>query len=228
MTKNAAQSQHKRRYDGRMDMEAVNRRIAQFETMVRPEADPDNDMAWFSLGGAYRDASRLDDSVRAFRRVVEINKGFSKAWQMLGQVLADSGQKDAAIAALTEGYTIAAGKGDRMPMKAIGDLLTKLGASVPEVESKKSGLDASTGTFMCRKTGRVGHQLPKPPFKGSVGKWIYENISAETWEDWIRQGTKVINELRLDLSRDEDSEKYDAYMREYVGIDDELLAELTK
>ena len=100
-----------------MDMEAVNRRIAQFETMVRPEADPDNDMAWFSLGGAYRDASRLEESARAFRRVVEINKGFSKAWQMLGQVLADSGQKDAAIAALTEGYTIAAGKGDRMGVK---------------------------------------------------------------------------------------------------------------
>ncbi len=196
--------------------------------MVRPEADPDNDMAWFSLGGAYRDAARLEDAARAFRRVVEINKGFSKAWQMLGQVLSDSGDKNAAVAALTEGYSIAASKGDRMPMKAMGELLTQLGAPIPVVESKKAGMDASTGTFMCRKSGRNGHQLPKPPFKGAVGKWIFENISAETWDEWIRQGTKVINELRLDLSRDEDSEKYDAYMREYVGIDEELLAELNK
>lgn len=211
-----------------MDIEAINRRIAQFETMVRPEADPDNDMAWFSLGGAYKDAQRLGDSARAYRRVLELNPGFSKAWQMLGQVLADDGKRDEAVTALTDGFKAAAAKGDRMPMKAMGDLLTKLGAAVPEIALKKSGLDASTGTFLCKKSGRHGHQLPKPPFKGRVGQWIYDNISAETWDEWIRQGTKVINELRLDLSRDEDSEKYDAYMREYVGIDDELLAELTK
>jgi Fe-S cluster biosynthesis and repair protein YggX len=211
-----------------MDIDSINRRIAQFETMVRPEADPDNDMAWFSLAGAYKDAHRLGDSARAYRRVLELNAGFSKAWQMLGQVLADDGKTSDAITALTDGYKAAAAKGDRMPMKAMGDLLTKLGAAVPEVATKKSGLDASTGTFLCKKTGRNGHQLPKPPFKGAVGQWIYDNISAETWDDWIRQGTKVINELRLDLSRDEDSEKYDAYMREYVGIDDELLAHLNR
>jgi Fe-S cluster biosynthesis and repair protein YggX len=211
-----------------MDIDAINRRIAQFETMVRPEADPDNDMAWFSLAGAYKDAQRLGDSARAYRRVLELNAGFSKAWQMLGAVLADDGKRDEAVAALTDGFKSAAAKGDRMPMKAMGDLLAKLGAPVPDIAAKKSGLDASTGTFLCKKTGKHGHQLPKPPFKGPVGAWIFDNISAETWDDWIRQGTKVINELRLDLSRDEDSDKYDAYMREFLGIDDDLLAELTK
>jgi Fe-S cluster biosynthesis and repair protein YggX len=56
-----------------------------------------------------------------------------------------------------------------------------------------------------------------------VGEWIFENISSETFEEWIRQGTKVINELRLDLSRDEDSEKYDSFMRDYLGLDEETL-----
>jgi Fe-S cluster biosynthesis and repair protein YggX len=59
-----------------------------------------------------------------------------------------------------------------------------------------------------------------------VGQWIFDTISAETWRDWIGQGTKVINELRLDFSRDSDQEIYDRHMREYLGIDDELLAQL--
>jgi Fe-S cluster biosynthesis and repair protein YggX len=65
--------------------------------------------------------------------------------------------------------------------------------------------------------------MKKPPFRGVVGEWIFENISSETFEEWIRQGTKVINELRLDLSRDEDSEKYDSFMRDYLGLDEETL-----
>ena len=68
--------------------------------------------------------------------------------------------------------------------------------------------------------------MAAPPFRGPVGQWIFEHISAETFREWIGQGTKVINELRLDLSRDQDAETYDRYMREYLGIDDELLAQL--
>jgi Fe-S cluster biosynthesis and repair protein YggX len=52
-----------------------------------------------------------------------------------------------------------------------------------------------------------------------VGEWIQKNISAETWKTWIGQGTKVINELRLDFSRDKDQEVYDQHMHEYLGID---------
>ena len=51
-------------------------------------------------------------------------------------------------------------------------------------------------------------------------------MAQETWEDWIKQGTKVINELRLDFSRDEDQETYDRYMYEFLGLDDDKLAEI--
>jgi Fe-S cluster biosynthesis and repair protein YggX len=60
--------------------------------------------------------------------------------------------------------------------------------------------------------------------RGPVGDWIFENISAETWKDWIGQGTKVINEMRLDFSRDRDQEIYDQQMREYLGIDEAVIA----
>jgi hypothetical protein len=38
----------------------------------------------------------------------------------------------------------------------------------------------------------------------------------------------VINELRLDLSRDQDQETYDLHMREFLGIDDELHDQITR
>jgi Fe-S cluster biosynthesis and repair protein YggX len=85
---------------------------------------------------------------------------------------------------------------------------------------------AVEGNFICRRTGQPGTRLPGPPFKGSVGVWIGENISAETWHNWIGQGTKVINEMRLDFSRDKDQEIYDQHMREYLGIDEEVLASI--
>ena len=53
-----------------------------------------------------------------------------------------------------------------------------------------------------------------------------DNISQETWRQWIGQGTKVINELRLDFTRDRDQEIYDQQMREYLGIDEEAMKEI--
>ena len=52
------------------------------------------------------------------------------------------------------------------------------------------------------------------------------NISKETFNEWIAQGTKVINELRLDITRDDHAETYDKYMYEYLGMDYELLSKL--
>lgn len=208
-------------------------RIAQFEAMVRPEADPNNDMAWFSLGQAYSQAARHADAARAFARCTAINPDMSKAYQLGGQALVAAGDRDSATKTLLTGYEVAARRGDRMPMKAIGDALTSLGVALPKVAEASSASSASgpgaampAGTFMCAKTGRPGTKMGRPPFRGPVGEWIAANISQETFNDWIKQGTKVINEMRLDLSRDQDSETYDQHMREYLGIDEALLAQL--
>lgn len=214
-----------------MDMTAINARIAQFENMVREGADPTNDMAWFSLGGAYAQAGRPADAARAYTRCFELNPAMSKAYQLAGKALIDSGDRDKAVGVLAEGYTSAAERGDRMPMSAMGEMLDSLGVKRPEVAGKAAAAAMAPlpdGTFMCSKSGRPGTKMKKPPFKGPVGEWIFENISSETFEEWIRQGTKVINELRLDLSRDEDSEKYDSFMRDYLGLDEETLQRIRK
>jgi Fe-S cluster biosynthesis and repair protein YggX len=201
----------------------INARIAQFENMVQPGADPDNDMAWFSLGGAYAQAARHTDAARAYEKCYTINPAMSKAYQLAGKSLVEAGETERAKMVLTEGYKTAAAKGDFMPKKAMGDLLVSIGAPVPVIEEKKPEAGANGGTFMCKRTGKVGTKLLKPPMRGAVGAWIYENISAETWLDWIKQGTKVINEMRLDLSREDHAATYDQHMNEYLGIDEEVL-----
>jgi Fe-S cluster biosynthesis and repair protein YggX len=205
-----------------MDMQ---QRIAQFENMV--QADPDNDMAHFSLGGAYAGVNRYLEAAESYKRCIALNKDMSKAYQLAGDAFIKAGEMDDAAVILTEGFKVAAAKGDRLPQKAMGDLLKQIGKPVPDIKVPLSGgKTAPPGSFTCQRTGRPGTKMSRPPFKGPVGEWIAANISQETFQEWIGQGTKVINELRLDLSRDEDEATYDAHMREYLGIDDELYAKL--
>jgi Fe-S cluster biosynthesis and repair protein YggX len=149
----------------------------------------------------------------------------SKAYQLGGEALIAMGDKEHAAEVLTNGYVCAAERGDLLPKNAMGELLETLGAPIPEVK-EKAPEEASAGSFVCARTGKAGTQLATPPFKGPIGAWIQANISAQTWRDWIGQGTKVINELRLDLSREADQETYDRNMHEYLGIDDQLIEEL--
>jgi len=199
-------------------------RIAQFEKMA--SADPTNEMAHFSLGKAYLDAGRHAEAARSFERCIELAPEMSKAFQLAGQAMIGAGWSDRAVDLLTRGYETAARKGDLMPRNAIAELLRSIGREPPklaaEVAAEAERLRA-TGSFICQRTGKAGNRMEHPPFKGPVGAWIQENISAETWKQWIGQGTKVINELRLDFSRDKDQETYEQHMREYLGIDAEVL-----
>ena len=203
----------------------LERRIAQFERMA--SADHDNEMAHFSIGNAYLQAGRAAEAAKCFESCIAIAPEMSKAYQLAGQSMIDAGWEDKAVEVLMKGYEVAAGKGDRMPQEAIAKLLQSIGREPPklaaEVEAAAAKLRES-GTFICQRTGSAGHQMTKPPFKGPVGAWIHANIAEETWQDWIRQGTKVINELRLDLSRENDAITYDRHMHEYLGVDESLLA----
>lgn len=198
-------------YAGRMDHA---QRIAQFENMA--QADPTNEMAHFSLGRAYADAGRHEDAAAAFLRCVEVAPDMSKAYQLAAESFIKAGRNDRAGEVLKRGLDIAASRGDRMPARAIAQLMRSIGLTPPmDIESAASSAVA-------------GARLDAPPFKGPIGRWIYENVPADKWRAWIAQGTKVINELRLDLSRDDHAETYDRYMREYLGIDDELYERLTR
>jgi Fe-S cluster biosynthesis and repair protein YggX len=201
-------------------------RIAQFEKMAA--ADPTNEMAHFSLGNACLQAGRHAEAVRSLDRVIELSPGLSKAYQLCGQAMIGAGWEDRAFATLSQGYEVAVKRGDRMVELAIERLLASIGRPVPKVERPTQGESTSPegGSFNCRRTGRAGTQLPSPPMRGPVGEWIHANISAETWREWIGQGTKVINEMRLDFSREKDQEVYEQHMFEYLGIDESVLTSI--
>ncbi|WP_303787369.1 oxidative damage protection protein [Azovibrio restrictus] len=55
-------------------------------------------------------------------------------------------------------------------------------------------------TVNCIKLGREAEGLDFPPLPGELGKKIFENVSKEAWQQWIRLQTMIINENRLNLA----------------------------
>ncbi len=59
----------------------------------------------------------------------------------------------------------------------------------------------------CVKLGREAEGLDRPPYPGALGQRIYENVSKEAWQGWIRFQTMIVNENRLNLA-DPQARKY--------------------
>ncbi len=71
----------------------------------------------------------------------------------------------------------------------------------------------------CVKLGRELEGLDRPPYPGDLGKRIYENVSKEAWQGWIRYQTMLVNENRLNLA-DPQARKYlAAQMENYFFAD---------
>jgi len=59
----------------------------------------------------------------------------------------------------------------------------------------------------CIKLGREAEGLDLPPVPGELGKRLWENVSKEAWQQWIKHQTMLINENRLSLA-DPKARKY--------------------
>lgn len=56
-----------------------------------------------------------------------------------------------------------------------------------------------TRMVQCAKLGKEAEGLDKPPYPGELGQKIYESISKEAWQQWMRHQTMLINENRLSV-----------------------------
>lgn len=54
-----------------------------------------------------------------------------------------------------------------------------------------------THLIYCLKLKKEAEGLAQPPLPGEIGKKVYENISQEAWQWWLKQQTMLINEHRL-------------------------------
>ena len=66
-----------------------------------------------------------------------------------------------------------------------------------------------TRMVQCMKLGKEAEGLDFPPLPGELGKRIYESISKEAWQQWLKQQTMLINENRLNMA--------DARARKYLA-----------
>ena len=200
-----------------MDNEA---RLANLKKMA--EADPENELAHFSLGKLYLELESFDAAVASLRRALELNPKHSLTHQILGEALLAQGQSEAAIEVLTQGVVLAHEKGELMPRDRMLELLDDQGVERPRLETVEKASPEATGAgdgdFGCRRCSRAGLPLKGAPFRGEIGEKILSTICAGCWKEWMLMSVKMINEYRLNLMSPKDSEVYDQHMKEFLGL----------
>ena len=204
-------------------MSANEERIAQFRKMATE--CPDDELANYRLGSLLMEEKQYDEAITYFRKTLELSPFFSKVYQLLAQSQIALDQKPAAIETLKSGFAVADERGDNMPRDEMSRLLVQLGQEAPAKRGQAPAPVGGEGGFHCqRPTCMLGSRatpLTKPPFNDELGRIIQEKICADCWGSWLRDySIKVINELRLDLSREDHQTQYDRYMLEFLGLEE--------
>jgi Fe-S cluster biosynthesis and repair protein YggX len=52
-------------------------------------------------------------------------------------------------------------------------------------------------TVNCVKLNREAEGLARLPYPGELGQRIFDNVSKEAWQEWLRHQTMLINENRI-------------------------------
>lgn len=203
-------------------MSQLQERITQFRKMASD--DPDNELGHFRLGQLLMENGQLDEAVKSFERTLELSPQFAKVFQLMGSCLMQMGRRDEAARLLKKGYQVADEHGHNMPRDEMAKLLAELGEAVPQAKKAAATSPGTGGGFRCQRPGCIAgsraHPLTNPPMRDELGQRIQASICADCWNDWFRNySIKVINELRLDLSREDHQGVYDQYMREFFGFE---------
>jgi Fe-S cluster biosynthesis and repair protein YggX len=77
----------------------------------------------------------------------------------------------------------------------------------------------------CRKLAKDLPGLPKPPYKNELGKKIYDEVSKEAWDQWLKDSVKYINTYRLDLASAEGQKFMLKQASIYFGFEEGNLAD---
>jgi Fe-S cluster biosynthesis and repair protein YggX len=195
----------------------VNARIEQFAKMA--EADPENELGHFSLGKALVEAERYEEAVPSLQRVIELNREFSKAYQVLAFAQMSMGEPSAALVTLRTGIPIADTRGDRIPRDEMAAMMRELGETPPDFAAATAAAEPTGGADLrCSRCGRPSKRMERPPFKGELGQRVQDNVCQTCWREWVSMGTKVINELGLQLANPKSQEAYDEHMIEFLQI----------
>ena len=56
----------------------------------------------------------------------------------------------------------------------------------------------------------------RPPYPGELGKRVYEEVSQQAWQMWLRHQTMLINEYRLSLIEPKARKFLEEEMRKFL------------
>ena len=192
-------------------------RIEQFKFMA--EANPKDELAFFSLGRAYLDSGDAANAIPALQKVIELNPKMSKAYQILASAQTAAAKQLEAIETLKAGVKVAHERGDMMPRNDMLKTLKEHGVLMPEYEAAvKPAEPVGEGEVHCKRCGLVKPKMARQPFSHAQGKVIQDNTCADCWREWIAMGTKVINELRLPLNDPQAQKVFDQHMLEFLNL----------
>jgi len=71
-------------------------------------------------------------------------------------------------------------------------------------------------TVQCAVLGVEAEGLEKPPYPGELGQQIYDNISAEGWNQWLQRLVMIINEEQLNSADAGCQERIEKHMRGFL------------
>lgn len=71
----------------------------------------------------------------------------------------------------------------------------------------------------CVRLKREAEGLDFAPYPGELGKRIYNEVSKEGWQEWMRHQTMLVNENRLNLA-DQRARQYLARQMERFFFED--------
>ena len=72
----------------------------------------------------------------------------------------------------------------------------------------------------CIKLGEELPGLARPPFPTELGNFVFENVSFDAWDQWLKESVRYINTCRWQLDQPEDREKYMGQLRIWLGLED--------
>jgi Flp pilus assembly protein TadD len=103
------------------------------------EQGRDSALLRFSLGNEYAAAGELEHAASHLQRAVELDRGYSAAWKLLGKCLAGLGRSDEAMEAYSQGIEVAGEKGDRQAVKEMTVFLRRLREKRPAKQASQEG-----------------------------------------------------------------------------------------
>lgn len=77
----------------------------------------------------------------------------------------------------------------------------------------------------CKKLGKDLPGLTRVPYKNELGQRIFNEVSKEAWDGWLKDSVKFINTYRVDLTSTEGQKFMFKQCAVYFGYEEGELAQ---